>query len=123
MSRIVLLLAAALVVFCAPLSLLAQTGQPSQGLHLPPMVEQGQGMDNIPVKTDDEVNQERLQKLRELRQEELKRDAQKLYQLTGELKEYIDKNNANMLSLDMLKKAETIEKLAKSVRQRMKDNQ
>ena len=61
--------------------------------------------------------------MREMRQEQMKRDADKLYQLTGELKAYVDKNGQNILSLDMMKKAEEIEKLAHSVKQKMKENQ
>ena len=100
----------------------AQTTTSPQGMHLPPLVEQSQGM-GVPVKTEDQVNQERLEKYRELRQQEIRRDTDKLYQLTGELKEYMDKNSATVLSLDMLKKADTIEKLAHGVRQKMKDFQ
>ena len=99
-----------------------QTTTSPAGLHLPPLAEQSQGM-GVPVKTEEQVNQERLQKYRELRQQEIRRDSEKLYQLTGELKEYVDRNSSTVLSLDMLKKAEAIEKLAHSVRQKMKDFQ
>jgi len=36
------------------------------------------------------------------------------------LKQYVDKSNENVLSLDVLKKAEAIEKLARSVKEKMK---
>jgi hypothetical protein len=75
------------------------------------------------MKTEDQVNQERLRKYRELRQQELLRDANKLHQLSGDLKDYLDKNGSTILSLDMLKKAEAVEKLAHSVRTKMKDLQ
>ena len=39
-----------------------------------------------------------------------------------ELKEYVDKTNENVLSFDVMKKAEEIEKLAHSVRGKMKAN-
>jgi len=77
----------------------------------------------VPVKTEDQVNQERLQKYRILRQQELLRDATKLHQLSGELKDYLDKSGSTILSVEMLKKAETVEKLAHSVRSKMKDLQ
>jgi hypothetical protein len=109
------------LVFLSPASSAQSTTSP-QGMHLPPLAEQSQGM-GVPVKTEDQVNQERLEKYRELRQQEIRRDTAKLYQLTGELKEYMDKNSATVLSLDMLKKAEVIEKLARNVRQKMKDFQ
>ncbi|HTM38464.1 MAG TPA: hypothetical protein VL156_17055 [Terriglobales bacterium] len=89
---------------------------------MPPLAEQSQGM-GVPVKTEDQVNQERLQKYRILRQQELLRDATKLHQLSGELKDYLDKSGSTILSVEMLKKAETVEKLAHSVRSKMKDLQ
>jgi len=54
------------------------------------------------------------------RQAALKRDTDKLLELATQLKEYVDKTNENMLSLDVIKKAEEIEKLSKSVREKMK---
>lgn len=100
----------------------AQTTTSPPGVHLPPLAEQSQGM-GVPVKTEDEINQERLQKYRELRQQELLRDAAKLQQLSTEVKDYLEKHNSSMLSIDMIKKAELMEKLSKSVRQKMKELQ
>ena len=54
------------------------------------------------------------------RHAELKRDTDKLLQLSTELKQYVDKSNENTLSLDVIKKAEEIEKLARSVKEKMK---
>jgi hypothetical protein len=54
------------------------------------------------------------------RQAALKNDTDKLVKLAGELKEYVDKSNENVLSMDVLKKAEEIEKLAHSVKEKMK---
>ncbi len=122
MLRITLWFAfAAIVVASQSRPCSAQSTTSPQGMHLPPLAEQSQGM-GVPTKTEDQVNQERLQKYRQLRQEELRHDTEKLYQLTGELKDYLDKNGSNILSLDMIKKAETIEKLAHSVKQKIKDN-
>jgi hypothetical protein len=50
----------------------------------------------------------------------LKADTDKLLKLAVELKDYVDKSNENVLSLDVLKKAEEIEKLAHSVKDKMK---
>ena len=50
----------------------------------------------------------------------LKTDTDKLLKLSVELKAYVDKSNENVLSLDVIKKAEEIEKLAKSVKDKMK---
>ena len=54
------------------------------------------------------------------RQATLKSDTEKLVKLTAELKAYVDKSNENVLSLEVLKKAEEIEKLAHSVKEKMK---
>jgi hypothetical protein len=50
----------------------------------------------------------------------LKTDTDKLLKLSIELKAYVDKSDENVLSLDVIKKAEEIEKLAKSVKDKMK---
>jgi len=50
----------------------------------------------------------------------LKHDTDKLLRLSVELKEFVDKSDENVLSLDVIKKAEEIEKLAKSVKEKMK---
>ena len=57
------------------------------------------------------------------RQADLKRDTEKLLKLSTELKEYVDKTNENVLSLDVIKKAEEIEKLAHSVKMKMRGDQ
>ena len=54
------------------------------------------------------------------RQAALKNDAEKLLKLAVELKASVDKSNENLLSMDVLKKAEEIEKLAHSVKDKMK---
>ena len=51
---------------------------------------------------------------------ELKSDTDKLLKLSEELKTYVDKSDENVLSLDVMKKAEEIEKLAKSVHDKMR---
>ena len=66
------------------------------------------------------IQKESARRANEQRQLQLKRDTEKLLQLTNELKQYVDKANENILSLEVIKKAEEIERLAKSVRDRMK---
>lgn len=68
-----------------------------------------------------------LQQRRELakkansqRQQDIKKDTDQLLDLATELKEYVDKTNENIISLDVIKKAEQIEKLAKAVKDKMK---
>lgn len=50
----------------------------------------------------------------------LKSDTDKLLQLSTELKSYVDKSDENVLSINVIRKAEQIEKLAKSVKDKMK---
>jgi hypothetical protein len=50
----------------------------------------------------------------------LKNDTDRLLKLSVELKDYVDKADENVLSLDVIKKADEIEKLAKSVKDKMR---
>ncbi len=50
----------------------------------------------------------------------LRHDTDKLLKLSVELKESVDKSDENVLSLEVIKKAEEIEKLAHSVKDKMK---
>jgi hypothetical protein len=61
-----------------------------------------------------------VKKQNELRQQEIKKDTDKLLELATELKQYVDKTNENIISLDVIKKAEQIEKLAHNVKDKMK---
>jgi len=55
------------------------------------------------------------------RHSELRRDTEKLVALTAELKEQVDKTGVNILSMAVIKKAQEIQKLAKSVQDKMKN--
>jgi|SRR6266496_3366805 len=67
-----------------------------------------------------DMRKHQASKLNQQRQADLKRDADRLLQLATELKLQVDRSNENMLALDVVKKAEQIEKLARSVREKMK---
>ena len=56
----------------------------------------------------------------EERQRQLVADTDKLLDLAQALKAEVDKSNKDQLSLDVVKRAEQIEKLAKSVKEKMK---
>jgi hypothetical protein len=66
------------------------------------------------------MRRELAKKLNQQRQETLKRDTDKLLKLTTELKQHVDNSNENLLSVDVVKRAEEIEKLARSVKEKMK---
>ena len=75
--------------------------------------------------TDDDEARSRImrdmeKKTNKQRVTALKNDTDKLLKLSVELKAYVDKSDENILSLDVIKKCEEIEKLAKSVRDKMK---
>jgi hypothetical protein len=55
------------------------------------------------------------------RQQDIRDDTDKLFQLAAELKAAVDKSNENLLSLDVVRKAEQVEKLAKKVKDNMKE--
>lgn len=50
----------------------------------------------------------------------LKSDTDKLLKLSVELKAYVDRSNENVLSLDVVRKADEIDKLARSIKEKMK---
>lgn len=56
------------------------------------------------------------------RQQDIRDDTDKLFQLATELKAAVDKTNENLLSLDVIHKAEEVEKLAKKVKEKMKES-
>jgi hypothetical protein len=93
-----------------------------QDIHLPPSVRQGPNTSNIPVRTEEQIDRERAQKANELLQMEIKRDTEKLFTLSSELKDFVDQHSQGVLSLDAVKKAEQIEKLAKSLKSKIKQS-
>lgn len=56
------------------------------------------------------------------RQLALKRETDQLLAMASDLKQNMDKTSPAILSLDLIKKTEKIEKLAKSIREKMKGN-
>jgi hypothetical protein len=69
------------------------------------------------------MEREREKRMNKDRQAIIQRDTDKLLALSTELKQYVDKTNENVLSLEVLKKAEEIEKLAHQVKEKMKTSQ
>ena len=77
------------------------------------------GQENEPS-VPPEMQKEMEKKANEQRHADLKRDTERLLKLSTELKDYVDKTNENVLSLDVIKKADEIEKLARSVKTKMR---
>lgn len=104
-------------------TLLGSAGLASaQQIHLPPAVSQSQSMGDVPVTAGNDVQRQQAIAANVQRQAEIKRDSEKMAELTQELNSYLQKSGDTVMSLDMMKKAEQIEKLAKSVRSRMKQS-
>jgi hypothetical protein len=79
--------------------------------------------DGIRALRDSMNQQETAKRLKELnlqRQKEMTSDTEKLLQLANELKSDTNKSEKDKLSMIEIRKAEMIEKLAKSVRDKMK---
>jgi hypothetical protein len=91
-----------------------------------PRIPPSQLPENPSQPTEDEtrtkMERDMAKKANQERHAALKKDTDKLLKLSTELKEYVDRTNENMLSMDVIKKAEEIEKLAHSVRDKMKGN-
>ena len=112
-------------VFMVPLSH-AQVQETGEQYSLPgastqfPRPAIGSDQDRPRDEAEEKMEHEREKKLNEQRQADLKRDTDKLLLLATQLKQAVDKSNEHTLSLDVIKKAGEIEKLAKSVRQKMR---
>jgi hypothetical protein len=96
------------------------TADPSQGDGLAPHMHSGPSR-NAPDEEPLIRMQKELEKKANLeRQLHLKTDTDRLFKLATELKDQVDKSNQDILSLDVVKKADEIEKLAHSVKEKMK---
>jgi hypothetical protein len=95
-------------------------GASAQQVHLPSAISQSQMMDAIPVTAGDAVQRQQAIAANQQRQLEIKRDMEKMAELTVELKEYLARNGEGVMSIDAIKKAEQIEKLAHSVKSKIK---
>ena len=113
LHRITLL--AFLLLLSAPEGFSFQKTSPAP--QLPGMPPQENPEPTVPAKMQRDMDK----KANEQRQAELKRDTEKLVQLSTELKEYVDKTNQNVLSVEVVRKAEEIEHLAHSVKTKMRD--
>jgi len=101
-------------IFLLSLGSIATFGQQTPGLQRDP---------NSPFDEDEaraRVVHEMEKKAAKERVAALKKDTDRLLKLSEELKEYVDKSDENVLSLSVIRKAEEIEKLAKSVKDKMK---
>ncbi|HEY1801937.1 MAG TPA: hypothetical protein VGG46_13495 [Terriglobales bacterium] len=96
-------------------------GQSDEGVpRLPDIIRNSPDHPNVPTTTEDQAQREQAVRAAQMRQEEIKRDTQKLFELSAQLKEQMDKVNGQVLSVDAVKKTEEIEKLAHKLKGKMK---
>jgi hypothetical protein len=112
------------LTFCAPIA--QAQSQPVSGLAQ--LQKKALGAEVHPVAivrtdVDPSVQLERVQIANVFRERQvaLRRDTEKLLSLAAELKQNVDKTSPNILSMDVIKKAQEIEKLAKSVKDKMRE--
>ncbi len=117
-----------MTVWAAAGGLMLAMGSAGQG-------QQGSGGRTQPVQTQepmipivmpdsqtDKLEQDREKLANKERQKKLVEETAKLLELANELKAAVDKSNKDTLSLDVVRKADEIEKLAHSVKVGMKGN-
>jgi hypothetical protein len=123
--QLIVSMVCSLLFACAVPTASAQSGGTSR-----PM--QGVGPGQQPAPRDQEPGSEEelrtkmekdmAKKANQERQAQLRRDTEQLLKLATDLKEEVDKSNENVLSLEVIKKAEEIERLARSIKDKMKGN-
>lgn len=119
---------AILVVFCLFLSLSAVRYSTAQNVHVPLPQNMPQSQDltigsrpsTAPIGSDDEIQRQQALAANLQRQVEIRRDTEKMAALMQELRDYLAKADHGVMSVDAIKKAEQIEKLAHSVKSKMK---
>lgn len=116
------------VVLCVLMSLSAARYVAAQNVHVPVPENQPQSQNltlgsrpsTAPTGGDDEIQRQQAIAANLQRQIEIRRDAEKMAALMQELRDYLAKADQGVMSVDAIKKAEQIEKLAHSVKSKMK---
>lgn len=103
----------------------AQVLQPQQPQTRPPAVP---GAASNPPGDEDnpiarQMSIQAAMKRNTQRQQQIVDDTTKLLQLAQQLKDEVDKSSKNTLSVSVVKKADEIEKLAKAVKEKMREGQ
>jgi hypothetical protein len=103
-------------LFTAPISLPGQSG--------PPRPPHTSGDFTVAPSNEEDSRQQMMHEMAKKanveRQTALRTDADKLFKLATELKTYVEKSNEHVMSVDVIKKADEIERLARSVKDKMK---
>jgi hypothetical protein len=96
----------------------------AQDLHtpIPPAVVPGPATGDTRPPEGDDIQRQQAIAANWQRQVEIRRDTDKMLQLSSELKDYLQKAQRGIMSVDAIKKAEQIEKLAHGVKAKMKQS-
>ena len=103
----------------------------TQQPHVPVPTAQAQAQDlHTPIPrpitgetvADNDVQRQQAIAANEKRQLEIRRDTEKMLELTAELKDYLQTAGQGVMSVEAIRKAEQIEKLAHGVKSRMKQS-
>ncbi|HVG26502.1 MAG TPA: hypothetical protein VM865_02765 [Acidobacteriaceae bacterium] len=86
----------------------------------PPVMAPMQPTPEVPDSVHARMESQRVRMQVDDRHKRLMEDAQRMVALSNELKDTVEKTGKNELSVDVLRKAAEIEKLAKEVQNRMK---
>jgi hypothetical protein len=98
----------------------AQLAQPFPPQQQPAPARPGEGLSPMGPSISPEIQAQQARTRNSDRQKQLVKDTDKLLVLATQLKQDVDKTNKDVLSVDVIKKADEIEKLAHSVKERMK---
>jgi len=94
----------------------------AQQPRLPPTISQGTGVGTpVPV-TSDHGDAAAKRAANEQLQADIQRDSEKMLQLATELNDFVQKNGRSVVSVDAIKKAGEIEKLARGLKTKMKQS-
>jgi len=99
-----------------------QVAPPAQYLPIgvPSADAKAPSLDNTGATSGDDIQRQQAMAANLQRQVEIRRDADKMRELIAELNDYLQKADRGVMSVDAIKKAEQIEKLAHGVKSKMK---
>jgi hypothetical protein len=94
------------------------------GFALPPQLRKG-GPPDTPSRRDSTIARMQKKNLENMNRErflKIKQDSEKLLELATELRAEMDDADENILSVKVIRNAEAIERLAKSIREKMSEH-
>lgn len=103
-----------------PPAMPAGSPPPAEKPYLLPEANRPLDANDLMVMQQQQTKKDKFEAANALRRKQISDDAAKLLQLATELKAQVDKTDKDTLSLDVIRKADSIERLAKGVKEKMK---